>query len=1142
MCLIFSFYIILRGTVSILVDQFESFSTYTRQSTQNPKEGIAIDRLLQVDKMGDELDSTVSEMRRSYGTELRILTPGEHFGEVALLLTNSLSPNTAMSNELCQLLTIGKETFQRHLAAHLQSVLLQNAYFVANHRLFDGWALAFVRQLSASLCKRKLKFQDILFQETKDSRFVYFIKSGTLKLSACSNQKLPRDLINRTRAFPDLTSNGTGQIVSTRGQRRRRLSLRTTTSQSHLSSSSLSSVPSASKLHTTKAPPARRCYRLSEPPPTSGVHICLLGPGDVLGELEAICQLKRSLYTAVSMGRATVYELDVHHFQYLVAQRHPHTLHTMVGELLRRTEEWEVRLPTLRWLGHVTRVLRHVLLGLEDNKGTRKGGGGCRGGKYPPDAVAMAAVKVSSSAVSREGLGSQDSLEDVAQGLPRAKRRLHPFDGPPPPLCDTHAAVNWEPIFPCSYASNQSVAKHKGYKPSGVKTFSPNRMTVLNFEDGNSVEIETGVGTTVCQDGTNPGLNLTFTPQSTLEVGDRMLEEGMKDMSEGSQVGSAKGCGVNPFGPPRHAWGSLGAGGAHSGLPVKVAGENISEVTAELMSPALKSDGPMDMQSGSHLEQPTNSLELRTNSPPSPSHLFPTIRPVDKWTNPPQEPVQPSPQRLAVSPLETSDNFSMQSKFPCSREQPMEIVQGPLVTSPCPLGTPEVSQCPLFDIPKCSSNSVQVRALIETVPRRSMVTPPQRSESSPADTHVHWRLPSIPPSVRMLPLPGTSHLSDTHQGSRPSDTHQGSRPSDTHQGSRPSDTHQGSRPSDTHQGSRPSDTHQGSRPSDTHQGSRPSDTHQGSRPSDTHQGSRPSDTHQGSRPSDTHQGSRPSDTHQGSRPSDTHQGSRPSDTHQGSRPSDTHQGSHPSDTRQGSLSTICYAMDSIQSQKLTQPAGTCEQQPSELPTFQQPPEPPPTSGSPLGVGTTHGPPSSTDPPVPLGEYLCNSPAPAMVPRPLPLAAGRSSPSLNGDDANTDTTISAMWEVPIDVFMREGGVRRTDCHSPRAATDGNYRLHARGKGNVGTRGVPSGSRAYLRSRAQSYPLHHLFSHMVSPLQQRVQPHASIINLAFDKVCLPGEQVQGRVCLSMASAAHPTPACRPSARFVGKKKGREGKVWL
>ena len=1087
------------------MDQVESFNAYTRQSTQNLKEGTrsTLDRLLQTDKMGEELNSTISEMRRSYGTELRNLSPGDHFGEVALLLTHSLSPNTVMSNDPCQLLVVGKETFHKYLATHLQSALLKRAYFVANHHLFDGWTLPFIRQLGVALRERKLKFEDILFQEEKDSRCVYFIKSGTLKLSASSNRRTPRDLINRTSDSADCFSYGTGQ-PSTRKQRMRRLSLRSSASQSHLSSSSssLSSAPSTSKLHTKKSS-TKKHYRLHEPLPSSGVHVCILGPGDILGDIEAICQLKHSLFTAVSMGRTTVYELDVCSFHYLLMQKHLGTLHTLVGDLLQRTAEWEARLPALSWLGHVTRALHHVFQCLEGRRVGGKGMGGrganrrSREAKYPPDAVAMAAIKVSTSKASRDVISSQDSLEDLVQGQPRDKLRLHPFDSPPPPPCDLRTAANLMPILPCAYATKQPAVKLKEglCNPSSRKGWSPNRMTVFDLEDVDHIEIETEMaiaGNRTPEEGVNPNLHLAFIPHSTSGVKSGMQECDVKNRQAGSGPGQQAGSGPGqqgPLGLTRHAWGSL-EGGAHSHTPIPAAEVKESTVYTDLspcsryaLEYALESDGPMEVctaQPENHLEHSTNSIEPTTNGPSPPSCLFPAIQSVarQQCAHPPHRPVcsplqtpmksphsggqyveQPphTSQPHTTQPHTTQPHTSQPHTTQPHTTQPHTTqphttqphTTQPHTTQPHttqPHTTqPHTIQPPIsLDTPKSSSNHFQVLTLVEAAPKRTIGTPPQRPADTTIDDCKHWRLPDIPQPSNMLPSPGTPQPLGTYH-----------------------------------------------------------------------------------------------------------------------RP----------------LDTLCCTMDCIQSgqrpadQEPSTPPHTVEypdrqamyrQVPSALcpssaagspgpPSATGPPGPPSATG-PLGPPSAAGfpgPPLNIDPPGtpltadllgpplnsdPFGSPICLS---VVDSHESPLAAGPSSPSPShsADDANTDTTISAMWEVPINVFMREATPGRSgDPDAARVDPRPYSRMHTQQKGGLGTGRAPSSPHAYLQSRAQSYPLHHLLSRMgVARPQQWIQPHHSIIDLSFD-------QARGKAGVPQDKAADSVSEFRPITRFCTEEGNGLGVITI
>eukprot|EP00731_Ephydatia_muelleri_P018128 Em0011g168a len=1030
------FYIILRGTVAILVDQVESFNGYTRQSTQNLRKGSTLDRLLHTSKTdGQELNTTVSEMRRSYGTELRNLFPGDHFGDVALLLTNSISPNTFMSNDLCQVLAIGKEAFHKYLATHLQSALLKKAYFVASHRLLEGWTPAFVRQLSASLRERKLKFQDILFQEGSDLRSVYFIKSGSFKLSASSNKMPSRDLINRAKDCTDCTLDNRGGRPSTTiawKSRVQRPPLRPATSQIHLSPPSLPSSPSMSRLRPQKPTPRRR-YRLHEPsPPSTGVCVSILGPGDLLGGTEAVCQLRHLLFTAVGMGKTTVYELDVHSFRYLLTQRHQGTLHALVGDLLQRAGEWERRLPSLPWIGLVTRVLGQIQLHLEGRGVHRR----YRDMRYPPDAVAMAAMKVSAS---KDALSSQESSlssDDLAQELPRVKRRLHPFDSPPPPPCDSwHTGARLEPFFPCAYVPRPMTREGWGSVGSGGGC-STNRMMVFDLEDGGHADMA-AIGLQTHDSSASSHSNLRFTPQSTF---------GTTGCWDGVVGGGGHQANGKPLDLTRSAWGPPLESGTCTGTlstPTPAAGTNSLFANKETNLSSLKSEGQIEICAEQKENGPDQSQHGLKSQPrdnlPSLQPLFPSISSTahQQGANSPHRTAQPSPHCPEAAalpqplvPLQVQmKSFEGEGSLVVTAPQPLQPSCRPTDTQQDHRGT---SQQPSLDASVSSANTFQVPTWVDpAAPKRLVGTPPHRAGDAPMGRHGHWRLPCIPQTLDTSPWLGTSQYGQ--QG-----------------------------------------------------------------------------------------------------------------------------------PPRGSLDTLCSAMDLVQNQRSDQSSEGAQEQSAAPTVVQRSWTTPPLTTPPLHAedvcqlpsalcpslvscppAELHAPPTTPIPdssvsaesfghPVteesriaetPDPKMMAESPGPSVTPEPLgpptsarvlgrPLSQGPNDPSLatgpmspsplhSADDANTDAAISAMWEVPINVFMREktniGRLEGVDLNAKRADLGPSDQLHSQQKSVLGARRTPGGgAHAYVQNRSRNYPLHRLWSNggAVRP-QQGVQPRRSIIDLAFEQ---------------------------------------------
>ena len=1029
----------MRGTVAILVDQVESFNGYTRQSTQNLRKGSTFDRLLHTNKTeGQELNTTVSEMRRSYGTELRNLFPGDHFGDMALLLTHSISPNTFMSNELCQVLAVGKEVFHKLLATHLQSALLKKAYFVACHRLLDDWSPVFVRQLSVSLCERKMKFQDILFQEGSVLRSVYFIKSGSFKLSASNNKLPPRDLINRAADCPDCTPDRGGRPPTTRKSSTQRLPQRS------LSSSSLPSDPSTSRLHAKK-PTQRRCYRLHEPlPPSTGVHVSVLGPGDLLGGVEAVCQLKHTLFTAVGMGRAMVYELDIHNFRYLLAQRHPGTLHAMVGDLLQRAAEWERRLQTsLPWLGLVTRVLGQLHRVLEGRGAHRR----CRESRYPPDAVAMAAMKVSAS---KESLSSRESSDNLALEFPKIKRRLHPFDNPPPPPYHpslSNVVARLESFVPCSYVPRLVPREGRGI-PESRWGCSADGMMVCDLEDECRVEADMAVsGCRVHDSGASSHSNVRFTLQLAAGYHDGFEERGVVSLAKGSLDGDDPGhqTSAKPLGLTRAAWGPLenGTCAEISSIPTPRVDTNDLPVNKETNLYSLKSEGQMEIcteQTESGRDQSQNSLKSQPrDSLLSLEPLFPSISPSTahpQGVNLPQRtghcstaapPQTPVPLQIQTTSGEGSPVVTVQ--------QPpgLQSVHHPTDTHPHHEGTSQSS----LDASVSSSNAFQVSMWVDpAAPKRSVGTPPHRSGDAPIGRH--WRLPCIHQTVNTSPLPGASQCPphgflNTLRSAM--------------------------------------------------------DLIQDQRLDQSSEGTREQPVASTIPP--------PPPPHTSTTPP-------PPTPHTATTP--------PPPCTEDVSSTVVHGADICRLPSALRPSlVSCP--PAEL--HGPPTTPNPDCSMMAESPVTEEPSDSAKNPDP--KMMAESTGPSVTlchpttagvfgsqgPDDPSLAGGPDSPLHCMDDTDN---ISAMWEVPINVFMREKthiGSPENDIDLKHADLGPNGQSHSR-KSALGARRTPGGgAQAYMRSRTQNYPLHRLWSSggAVRP-QQGVQPRRSIIDLAFE------QQVQGK----------------------------------
>ena len=84
-------------------------------------------------------------------------------------------------------------------------------------------------------------------------------------------------------------------------------------------------------------------FKLQEPCPDNTIEICNLGPEELLGEIEAMCQLKHHLFNAVCMTTTVVYEVDLFHIEQLLHKKAPRTLYCILQHIIQKVESWQAR-------------------------------------------------------------------------------------------------------------------------------------------------------------------------------------------------------------------------------------------------------------------------------------------------------------------------------------------------------------------------------------------------------------------------------------------------------------------------------------------------------------------------------------------------------------------------------------------------------------------------------------------------------------------------------------------------------------------------------------------------------------------------------------------------------------------------------
>lgn len=314
----FSLYFILRGKVTVYIDPSsidrggckESFGQGSSQyfSHIKPK-------------------SSSQKNKNSFGTDVRCLVTGNCFNESAVITKEGILIYTTITDEPTDCILIGKKLFNRTLSEKFKLDILNKLEFVATLAHNCNWAPNAVMNLALSVWMETYPFGSYITTEGKEINSLYAIKSGVVKLSIDPSKDVPNEVLSlitppQNHLVDILTQSK--QYSSEQSERQRKAHV-----QYHLSHLQHSverikkSYPSTLK---------------------NKANICILGPGDFVGSIEALFNIKLSNFTAVCDSPVTVYCLDHVNLQLWINKRYPFSARHM--HLINRTilVEWTDRL------------------------------------------------------------------------------------------------------------------------------------------------------------------------------------------------------------------------------------------------------------------------------------------------------------------------------------------------------------------------------------------------------------------------------------------------------------------------------------------------------------------------------------------------------------------------------------------------------------------------------------------------------------------------------------------------------------------------------------------------------------------------------------------------------------------------------
>ena len=313
--------------------------------------------------------SSSQKNKNSFGTDVRCLVTGNCFNESAVITKEGILIYTIITDEPTDCILIGKKLFNRTLSEKFKLDILNKLEFVATLAHNCNWAPNAVMNLALSVWVETYPFGSFITTEGKEINSLYAIKSGVVKLSVDPSKDVPNEVLNLITPphnhLVDILSKSK-QLTSEQSERQRRAHV-----QCHLSYLQHSvekikkSFPSTLK---------------------NKANICILGPGDFVGSIEALFNIKFSNFTAVCDSPVTVYCLDHVNLQIWISKRYPFSARHM--HLVNRTIliEWTNRLRGAAILSCLLALTKQELTRLQHT--LVKNCGGVKDG-YSPKQLAL---------------------------------------------------------------------------------------------------------------------------------------------------------------------------------------------------------------------------------------------------------------------------------------------------------------------------------------------------------------------------------------------------------------------------------------------------------------------------------------------------------------------------------------------------------------------------------------------------------------------------------------------------------------------------------------------------------------------------------------------------------------------------------
>ncbi|OMJ77516.1 hypothetical protein SteCoe_22877 [Stentor coeruleus] len=203
------YYIIIKGKVSVLVPSMirkKPISTPSPSSKSLKKPlSLSIPPLKHEPHPDDELEKSpylkpkqsnhdIDFIENSYDfsdlKELKILTDGDSFGELALLSNNPRSA-TVKCKEVSYFAVLSQKDYKKILRTDAQKSIHDRIEYLYRLPMFNGASHTALKNLAFMMTECTFRKKQILYTEGSPAEYICFIKSGEFKLTVNEQIKIP---------------------------------------------------------------------------------------------------------------------------------------------------------------------------------------------------------------------------------------------------------------------------------------------------------------------------------------------------------------------------------------------------------------------------------------------------------------------------------------------------------------------------------------------------------------------------------------------------------------------------------------------------------------------------------------------------------------------------------------------------------------------------------------------------------------------------------------------------------------------------------------------------------------------------------------------------------------------------------------